>query len=248
MSSSSLSTTSLRKLTQQFPADGGWNDVVREGGDRLIKGDILKYRDWRWWVGSVVVPDGTRLATLAVIAYWQRWDNQKSVEIKVREPGGVLPDRHELSHADPSQWPIGPSGDRQDPWQDTRAVYMADPATAKAYTFITTSMGGHEAVRALSGQITRMRVARPGAVPIVELRSAEMKTRYGLKSKPVLEVVEWIGGETLPPEVERPLEAPRVVDAKAAAVRSRIHIDGSPSEVKAKSPAKPDPIDDELPW
>jgi hypothetical protein len=43
----------------------------------------------------------------------------------------------------------------------------------------------------LGDQIVRMRAVHPDAVPIVELRSAEMPTQYGRKSKPVFKVVNW---------------------------------------------------------
>jgi hypothetical protein len=36
-----------------------------------------------------------------------------------------------------------------------------------------------------------MRTVHPDAVPIVELRSAEMPTKYGRKSKPLFKIVSW---------------------------------------------------------
>jgi hypothetical protein len=232
-------------LTAQLHGNDGWLDAAKEDVGRIIKGDILEFADWRWRIGSMVVQDGTRLAALSTVAYWQRWENQRSVEVIVREPRGVLPDRRELSHNDPGEWPMGLSGEPQDPWQNTRALYLADPKTAKMFTFPTSSMGGHGAINELSQQITRMRAARPGAIAIVELGSAEMRTRYGLRSKPAFPIVDWVGGEQLPPEIEVPVEAPRVVSAEAAEIRSRIHIESSPSAAKVE--AKVDDTDD-IPW
>jgi len=51
--------------------------------------------------------------------------------------------------------------------------------------------GGRNAVIDLGDQIARMRGAHPGAVPIVQLRAGEMKTRFGKKSKPMFRVVAW---------------------------------------------------------
>jgi hypothetical protein len=245
--SSNLNTTSLNNLARQFSTDG-WNDAATEPDNRVIKGDLLKFRDGRWYVGSVQIADRTSLVALATAAYWQLWIAAKSTQIIMREPGGVLPDRRELSYLDPQEWPIGLSGDRQDPWQDTRAVFLADPKTARAFTFCTSSMGGHEAVRTLSGQIARMRVAKPGVLAVVALSAAEMKTRYGLKSKPLFEVTGWVGGETLPPEIELPQEAPRVVNEEAAARAARIHIESGLNKAKIETEPQAQVPIDEVPW
>jgi hypothetical protein len=183
-------------------------DEAASAVDRLIRGQMLKYIDWRYLAGRERTPLalGTRLAALAETAFWQRWEGQESKEIIPRPPGGVLPYREDLSHRDESQWPIGLSGDRTDPWQNSRAVYFADPKTAQIYTFLTSSWGGRSAVADLSGQIARMRLARPGAVPIVELQATEMPTRFGMKSRPDFRAVEWVGGDEAP-TVELPAEA-----------------------------------------
>jgi hypothetical protein len=47
----------------------------------------------------------------------------------------------------------------------------------------------------LAGQIQRVRQARPGAVPLVELHAAPMQTKFGKKSKPFFKIVEWRGVE-----------------------------------------------------
>jgi hypothetical protein len=109
----------------------------------------------------------------------------------MRESGRRLPDREELGYDDQSEWEEGPGGEPQDPWRNTRLVYLVDPKTAEAYTFSTSSWGGRGAVTDLGDQITRMRTVHADAVPIVELRAAEMPTKYGRKSKPVFKIVGW---------------------------------------------------------
>src|SRR5262249_16093543 len=88
-------------------------------------------------------------------------------------------------------WQAGHDGEPKDPWQNTRFVYLIDPVSAEAYTFSTSSWGGRGAVIDLADQIQRVRYARPGAVPIVELRSAPMITKFGKKSKPPFKGVGW---------------------------------------------------------
>jgi hypothetical protein len=113
-----------------------------------------------------------------------------------RQPGKRLPDRDELS--DPEccgTWETGPDGKPRDPWQNTRFVYFVDPTSAEAFTFVTASWGGRQAVNDLAEQIQRMRYARPDASPLVELHAEPWLTKFGRKSKPFFKVINWHGGE-----------------------------------------------------
>jgi hypothetical protein len=179
----------------------------------------LKFADWRWNAGKENEPveNGTRLIALATTAMWVRWEDGKPVEYRIREAGRRLPERDELGYDNEDEWQAGPSGDPQDPWRNTRLVYLVDPQTAEAFTFSTSSWGGRSAVTDLGDQIARMRSVHPDAVPIVELRAAEMPTKFGRKSKPVFKVVGWksaSGGDQTAP-VERQItvqQAKREID------------------------------------
>ena len=73
-------------------------------------------------------------------------------------------------------------------------MHLIDPHTAEAFTFSTASGGGIDCVVNLADQIKRMRNTHLDAVPLVELGTAPMRTKHGLKSKPVLKVVGWKSG------------------------------------------------------
>jgi hypothetical protein len=221
-------------LMQQRPAavpptDDGWGDAAAEASERTIRGTLLKFADWRWTAGKEATPvaDGTKLVALATVAMWVRWENGKpSGEYRMREPGRRLADREELGHLDESLWSRDPNGEPQDPWQNTRYVYLVDPSTAAAFTFSTSSWGGRGAVSDLGDQISRMRTVHADAVPIVELRAAEMPTKYGRKSKPVFKIVGW-----------------KTADAeKAAPIERQI----APQEAKQKIVRRE--MDDEIPF
>jgi hypothetical protein len=141
---------------------------------------------------------------------WVRWEDGKPAEYRCREANKRLPDRDELGYDDQSEWEEGPSGEPQDPWRNTRLVYLVDPQTAEAYTFSTSSWGGRSAVADLGDAITRMRSVHADALPIVELRAVEMPTRFGRKSKPQFKIVGWRtagGTTTLPSECRIPPSA-----------------------------------------
>jgi hypothetical protein len=205
-------------LMQPLPVDDGWTDAAQEAGERTIRGRLLKFADFRWTAGKEgeEIEEGTRLVALATVAMWQRWEDGKPVETRMRQSGRRLPDRDELGYDDESKWEEGPGGEPQDPWRNTRLVYLVDPQNAEALTFSTSSWGGRGAVNDLGDQITRMRTVHVDAVPIVELRSAEMPTKYGRKSKPVFKIVGWRtadGDEPAPVERQiSPREAKRIVD------------------------------------
>jgi hypothetical protein len=199
-------------------ANDGWNDATQEASEQTIQGTLLKFADWRWTAGKegAVIPDGTKLVARATAAGWVRWQDNKPAEYRMRQPGRRLPDRNELGHNDQGEWEDGPDGQPKDPWQNTRWVYLVDPVTAEAYTFTTSSWGGRNAVTTLGDQIARMRSVHPDAVPVVELRAAEMLTKFGRKSKPIFKVVSWKAADGAAP-VERQIsvsEAKKEVDRR----------------------------------
>ena len=71
-----------------------------------------------------------------------------------------------------------------------------------------------------------MRTIHPDAVPIVELRSAEMPTKYGRKSKPLFKIVSW-----------------KMADARPAAPAER-----QITAQQAEQGVRPAVTDDEIPF
>lgn len=175
------------------PTNDGWADAAADAAARVLRGSLLKFSDWRWTTGKegVEVPKGYQLVAVATAHAWVKWQNSKPVEYRVREAGHPLPERHDLGDDDRSFWDLGPDGQRKDPWQETRFLYLVDPQTAEGFTFTTATWIGREAVMLLGDQIKRIRTRHPGAVPLIELGAAPHKTKFGLKSKPVLKVIAW---------------------------------------------------------
>jgi hypothetical protein len=204
-------------------ADDGWGDAAAENTKRVIKGTLLKFSDVRWTTGKegTEVEKGTALVALSTAAGWVKWANGKPIEYRMREEGRRLPERDKLGDLDQREWEIDSKGNRKDPWQNTRFVYLVDPTSAKAYTFSTSSWGGRQAVADLAGQIQRMRYGRPGAVPVVELDVAPMPTNFGIKSKPFFKVIEWRGGG--PHVIDQHGGEPRNGGPTPALVENRTH-------------------------
>jgi hypothetical protein len=199
----------MTNLPSVPPSDDGWGDAAAENAERVIRGALLKFSDWRWSKGkeNEHVEDGTALVALDVAAGWVKWADGKPLEYRMRQPGRRLPERDELADLDESNWELDRNNEPKDPWQNTRFVYFVDPVSAEAYTYSTSTWGGRGAVADLADQIQRVRYANPGAVPVVELRSAPMLTKFGRKSKPFFKVIGWRGGgsssdDNSPPLIE----------------------------------------------
>jgi hypothetical protein len=198
--------TKIAKQESTQYATDGWNDTAAEAEARIIRGSLLKFADWKWFIGksmeAVPVKEGRRLAATNCAAGWVKWEDGKPVEYRMREPGGRLPERGELGDNDQGKWEVGPDGHPRDPWQNTLFVYLIDPQTAEEFTYSTSSLGGRDCVINLAGQIKRIRGKYSEAVPLVELGAAPMRTKYGSRSKPVLKVIDWLN--TAPVVIEEP--------------------------------------------
>jgi hypothetical protein len=180
-------------------ADDGWDDAAGEASGRAIQGTLIRFNDWKWTPGKddKAFPEETRLVAVKTAAAWVRWENKRPVEYLFREKGKSFPEREDLSMwEDRSSWEVGLTGEIEDPWRNTRYVYLISPETMTAYTFSTSSAGGRNAVRDLGDNIARVRKMRnnPNLVPLVELSAEAMPTKYGKKSKPLFKVIEWRGG------------------------------------------------------
>ena len=128
---------------QHILADDGWDDAAGEASERMIRGHLLKFADWRWTLGKEATPvdNGTRLIALGTVAMWVRWEDGKPVEHIVRRPGERLPEREKLSHTNEDEWETGPGGEPKDPWANTRLVYLVDPDTAEALHLLDLILG-----------------------------------------------------------------------------------------------------------
>jgi hypothetical protein len=136
----------LQKFQSHLPADDGWNAAAAEEAERLLRGVLIKFIDWKYYAGKqrTPLPEGFQLIALATVACWQDWQGGKVVKSIVREPGKYLPAREALGDLDETQWEVK-NGKPVDPWATTRLIYLVHPVSAALYTFSTSSGGGRSA-------------------------------------------------------------------------------------------------------
>lgn len=99
------------------------------------------------------------------------------------------PPRESLGDNDESQWPVGLSGDHEDPWRDTVALVLQRADTGELATFTTMSKTGRAAVEALVRHYDRLQKTHPDVYPIVRLKLGGFQSRYGWTHKPVFAIV-----------------------------------------------------------
>jgi hypothetical protein len=78
-------------------------------------------------------------------------------------------------------------------------VYLIDLRSGKPYTFVTDTAGGRQAVGELKDAIMTVRQAQPQALPVVQLATSTLKTKYGARPRPSFEIVDWRSGTPAAP-------------------------------------------------
>jgi hypothetical protein len=109
-----------------------------------------------------------------------------------------------------TEWEKGLNGPRP-PWTKQRAVYLLNPIDGGEFTFISGTTGAAIAVERLQDKVKNMRMLRGDrVVPLVELGSKPMPTKFGTKPRPDFTIVEWrnLGP---PAAVSAPTPAPALI-------------------------------------
>ena len=123
--------------------------LLAQAGGFSLPGERLKFRKDRYVIGKDgdELPLGTKLEAVDTREGWVKFVDSKLVEHVERTPGERFPEREELDDYDEQDWPTGLDGKPADPWSLNLYLYLIEPASGRDFTFITSSVGGHKAVR-----------------------------------------------------------------------------------------------------
>jgi len=136
---------------------------------------------------------------------WQFLKKDCPPQYLMRAPGEPKPPQ---PHVDKEAWPLNLNGAPEHPWKYTHYLYLLDAATGEISTFWTNTVGGGIAIGALNDQVAFIRRMRPGAHPVVQLRSVPMPTQYGsTKPRPHFHLAGWkmAGGAVEAPQITGPM-------------------------------------------
>jgi hypothetical protein len=165
-----------------------------DGGDRLIRGVILKCVDGTWSDREgTEYPIGTPMIVFGVAEALQYWRDQTVTETIVKIPGQSLPDLADLNGSIPkNEWEIGLNDEPRPPWQHAYLIYLLNPQDGAVFTLINSTIGMHICFDRIKDKVRYMRAIRGERVcPVVRLDSKPMKTAYGVKKRPELTIIEW---------------------------------------------------------
>jgi hypothetical protein len=88
----------------------GWDDAAIEANQRVMRGALLRFADWKWYDKNGETFEKRPLVATGTRAALVRWQGGKPVEWRLQEPGTKLPEREELGDNDPTKWELGPDG------------------------------------------------------------------------------------------------------------------------------------------
>jgi hypothetical protein len=168
------------------------NDMV------MLAGDPLYFKKGVWYRGQEAFdPKGLHFIVNYQEAYtgWTRWSEKKPVEhrlVRCADYSQKLP-REALGHNDRNAWETYDRGIPQDPWQPSDRIVLRTMDSAQdLLTFISSSVGGRNAIAKLLGKVANSADASEGAMPVVELEVGEYDhDDYGTVAYPIFKIVDW---------------------------------------------------------
>jgi len=177
---------------------GGFSDEV-EGGEEQVsgRGPPLKFsNEAEWLYNEEALPADLELLAVNVeriVVYWEdeQPNRDKTQTLGPKEP---WPDVATLNDATPrDQWREGPDGHLHGPYQRQYVVHFLSMKDMARYWWPTATVGGGICVRDLVERTKWIRAFRgPNTYPTVRLTHMHMRTRFGGRERPHLEIVRWV--------------------------------------------------------
>jgi hypothetical protein len=173
----------------QTASNGADGFVHLLNNGRLSKGQIAKWDAEAKWHDR----DGLALPTpMFIIGYdtgLRRWKDKQLEEI-VNKP---LPNVAALNTTVPvAEWELDLAGKPRPPWAKNYAVYMVDLIAGTLYSYVHDTVGARICFDQLRESIAVMQALRGARVlPVAQLDQRPMKTNFGMKSRPHLQIIGW---------------------------------------------------------
>src|SRR5262249_12114423 len=115
--------------------------------------------------GATVIPAGRELVALMseFALAWTRWVNNKPTDrhVTLVASGAAPARRDQLGDTDQALWSTDDEGRLKDPWQATHELPLIDQESGDKYVYVTSSVGGKDALGKLAGAYSRGRGRHP---------------------------------------------------------------------------------------
>src|SRR5262245_41728058 len=194
----------VRKSPDTMPPSGAADPFAQYAAMSARDGVRLNFNKSGEWVAALdsvaqVVPKDIRLvAQMPELALaWTKWVDSKPTDrhVTLVASGAAPARRDQLGDTDQAQWESDDEGKLRDPWQATHELPLLDPESGEKFVYVTSSVGGKDALGTLAGAFSRGRARRPTHDPTVALGAGgyqhKVKSR-GWIHVPVLKIVSWV--------------------------------------------------------
>jgi hypothetical protein len=236
------------------------NNEVRAGSRML--GVIIKFTNDARWILSGDGDDitGRELLPLNIRRTEVKWGEHGPLETRELAPGERYRDLKAVNATVPqSEWRMGPSGNLEGPWARQHVVEFIDLTDMACFSWPVGTIGGEMCINDLRDRVMRMRQFRgPGIFPLVTLSDTFMRTRFGGRQRPHLEIKKWVrageGGEvepigaTVPPTLSPPTAAAAPTPAPAAPVPATAPATPAVTLQPVSEPTRAEELNDHVPW
>ena len=174
-------------MSAHVPVPGGL--PLGLSSDRVTRGTPARWAEITGWVDRDGLPIPSPVMIVGYVTILRRWKDNKPEDITAHP----LPDPEELNDTIPqSEWDIGLDGKPRKPWARTYVIYMVNLKNGALYTYANNTFGAMLCYTNLEEQVAVMRMLRGEHVyPIANLDRRPMKTTFGIKTRPHLEIIDW---------------------------------------------------------
>jgi hypothetical protein len=221
-----------KQVTTPPPGAGGIDDDGFSSGSSSGRGhDFLRWNAEDGWTDRDGCEAPSPMLVVKVDEILRRWKDNVPEDVTEKP----LPYPDTLNAKIPvSEWEEGVDGKPRPPWAHHVVINLVNPATATKYVYVAATVGAHIAYEQLKENVVTMRMLRGARVmPLVELSSKPMKTKFRMGERPDFRIVAWHlpggdGGVLAPPT------APQLPGPAAAEVPATSEAPPTqPSEPKA---------------
>jgi hypothetical protein len=183
----------------------GFDSPDEGGSDSILKGEKLKFTRGATWIdrSETVIDPKREFIVAEVKKVIQKWiPDVERPETTELGPDEFFPDIEKMNAEAPqSEW-REVFGKSEGPYQKAYVVYLFDPRTMEAFTFITATKGGFRATDELKGKVRRARELKgTNRFALVTLGDSIMPSRlYGEIPCPDFKIIDFVplGGPTQP--------------------------------------------------
>jgi hypothetical protein len=155
-----------------------------------------------------------------------------------------------------TEWELGFNNTPKAPWVHQFVIYLIDPASGSLFTYLNSTVGCRICFEHLRGRVITMRTLRGvGAVPLVKPTHRPMKTSFGMKHRPELEIIGWrsLGGDgggaaiaSQTPQLSGPAATEAKPEPKPAGQGEAAKTIATMGEISV--PTAAEELADEIPW